>query len=132
MSSVNIYICKKKQQHSYQKKNNLGRFFFQRTLHYFLIDSYTSVSLLRQIIFHIFLAMQLFLFFFFGVSMNRLMALKKNLLCVVNEQQAKVNALFNRVTAALILGVGAVPVVSMVVAAGAVRLWMCGCDSRCE
>ncbi len=64
--------------------------------------------------------------------MNRLMALKKNLLCVVNEQQAKVNALFNRVTAALILGVGAAPVVSMVVAAGAVRLWMCGCDSRCE
>jgi hypothetical protein len=64
--------------------------------------------------------MQLFLFFFFGVSMNRLIALKKNLMRVVNEQKAKVNAFLNRVTAALILGVG--------------MEWVggCGCGSGCQ
>jgi len=56
--------------------------------------------------------------FFFDVYMNRLIALKKNLLCVVNEQKAEVNAFFNRVMAALILGVG--------------MEWLGGCGSSCQ
>jgi hypothetical protein len=117
--SQNIYAKRNSNIHI-RRKIILEDFFLQLTLHYFLIDSCASVSLLRQIIFHLSCAMQLFLFFVWRIYESADGAEKEYSVCCKRAEGKSQRFFFNRVTAALILGVG--------------MEWVgeCGCGSGCQ